>query len=448
MLISDFLNNDFKLVSESDSITGSEIFRIKKQYHKLLSTFQGKNIIIHANPFNSIKWAVLLDGIANSLLLVSVNTCEKFIKYLENVVQADTVIYDRYVDHDIWSINKQTIDLVDAESDSNIVFEKIITNWFIATSGTTGTPKVVSHTLESLTRTVNKKIDDTHKVWGLMYEPGRFAGIQVIMQALASGATLLVPNLSNNFNENIGFLVSNNCSYLSATPTLWRKILMSPMAENLNVSQITLGGEIADQKILNALIKRFPTAHIAHIYASIEAGVGFSVKDKYAGFPKIWLEMGFRDIVFSISSENTLQIKNTCHGQKYIGVTTKLTGEDGWIDTGDLVKVVEDRVFFVGRLNGSINIGGNKVIPEEVEMQILKVPGVYQVLVHEKKSSIVGALIEALIVIDTDIDIDNRQSLVKAIKEHCKSVLPMFKRPAFIKVVNELPTSITGKIKR
>lgn len=444
MLISDFLNGDFKIVSEGDLINSDEITRIKKKKPKWLCNFQGKNIIIHANAFNSIKWAILLDGVANSLLLAPENACEKFIKYVENTTQSDVIIYDENVDNKLWNIDTQQIELI--ESDVNIpsCLDNISTNWLIATSGTTGTPKIVSHTLESLTRTVSKKNDDTHKIWALMYEPGRFAGIQVIIQALASGGTLLVPNLNNSFSESISFLVSNNCSSLSATPTLWRKILMSPMSDSLNLSQITLGGEIADQKILNTLVKRFPNALITHIYASTEAGVGFSVKDKQAGFPKSWLETGFRGIAFAISSENTLQIKNTCHGQKYIGTTAKLAENDGWIDTGDLVNIIEDRIFFRGRLNGSINIGGNKVIPEEIEAQILSVPDVYQVLVREKKSSIAGALIEALIVTNND----DRQSVIKAVKEHCKSTLPAFKRPAFIKIVDELPTSTTGKIKR
>ncbi len=105
-----------------------------------------------------------------------------------------------------------------------------------------------------------------------------------------------------------------------------------------------------------------------------------------------------------------------------------------------------DRVFFKGRLNGAINIGGNKVIPEDVEARVLEVSGVFQVAVRAKSSSIAGALIEALIVPDPEVD--NPSGLVKSVKLHCKQVLPSFKVPAFVRLVDELPVGAAGKIKR
>ena len=41
--------------------------------------------------------------------------------------------------------------------------------------------------------------------------------------------------------------------------------------------------------------------------------------------------------------------------------------KDGWIHTGDMVEVFDDRVMFRGRVDNVINIGGAKVTPEEVE---------------------------------------------------------------------------------
>ncbi|MDX1695604.1 MAG: hypothetical protein R3208_17700, partial [Ketobacteraceae bacterium] len=105
-----------------------------------------------------------------------------------------------------------------------------------------------------------------------------------------------------------------------------------------------------------------------------------------------------------------------------------------------------DRVLFKGRLNGAINIGGNKVIPEDVESRILEVAGVYQVAVRAKSSSIAGALVEALIVPMPGLE--DTSGLVKSVKQHCKQVLPSFKVPAFVRLVDELPVGAAGKIKR
>ena len=139
-------------------------------------------------------------------------------------------------------------------------------------------------------------------------------------------------------------------------------------------------------------------------------------------------------------------LKNTCLNQDYLGEAEGVADNEGWIDTGDLVEVVEERVLFKGRLNGAINVGGNKVIPEEVEEEILKVPGVFQVAVRAKPSSIAGSLVEAYVVPESDVE--NSRELAKKIKQHCKQVLPSFKVPAFVRLLEELPIGSSGKVKR
>ena len=65
---------------------------------------------------------------------------------------------------------------------------------------------------------------------------------------------------------------------------------MTPKANHINLLQATLGGEIVDDRILSAITALFPKARIVHIYASTEAGVGFSVSDNRSGFPLNYLK--------------------------------------------------------------------------------------------------------------------------------------------------------------
>ena len=60
--------------------------------------------------------------------------------------------------------------------------------------------------------------------------------------------------------------------------------------EVLELDRITLGGEIATQTTIDNLRRSFKSAKIVHIYASTEAGVGFTVRDERAGFPVEYLE--------------------------------------------------------------------------------------------------------------------------------------------------------------
>ncbi len=84
-------------------------------------------------------------------------------------------------------------------------------------------------------------------------------------------------------------LVESGANAVSATPSLWRQILQLPVSAGWDLKQITLGGEIADQRVLDALTSAFPGARIVHVFASTETGAAFSVKDGREGFPVTYL---------------------------------------------------------------------------------------------------------------------------------------------------------------
>lgn len=444
MRLINYLSKEFEITSGDQVVTGAELKLLSESPPVWLEILRNKKVAIHVSVINFFNLAILLDGVVESIFVVSENACDKFIMRAEESGLVDCVLVDAKTQDSCWKVTK--INFNDAyEINSSESSSTVDTRWLLATSGTTNTPKIVSHPLASLIRTASQKT--TSKAWGLLYDYSRFAGMQVLLQAYVAGTRLIAPNTSD-FSSAISTLVSKGCKSLSATPTLWRKILMASESDGLSLDQVTLGGEIVDQNTLNILSKRFANAKITHIYASTEAGVGFSVQDGKSGFPSEWLEIGVRNINLMLSSDSTLLIKNTTHGQFYINdsVTASLCDDDGWIDTGDIVEVTADRAYFKGRLNGSINIGGNKVFPEEVEAEILKIAGVSQVMVRGKSSSIAGQLLEALIVPSDNVT--DFKVLIGAIKDACASNLPKFKRPVFFKQVNQIEISASGKLKR
>lgn len=321
---------------------------------------------------------------------------------------------------------------------------KLKTNWILATSGTTGTPKLIYHTLGSLISTTKQDISrGKDYCWGLVYEPTRFAGLQVLLQSLISGSKLVIPS-SNNFNEQISTYIEGKVNALSATPSWWRKLLMLPNS-NLRLKVISIGGEIVDQTLLNQLLQTFQSAKITHIYASTEAGVGFSVKDGKAGFPIEWLEESAdSEVKLRISKEGHLLVKpRACASGKAIN---ERIDDDGFIDTQDVVQITSSRVLFKGRSGGAINIGGSKVQPEEVEAIIRQHIQVKDVLVLPKKSALIGELVQAKVVIkDESVD---KELLKKEIIELCKSSLEDYKVPALISYVDALEYNSTGKLIR
>lgn len=319
------------------------------------------------------------------------------------------------------------------------------TKILIGTSGTTGTPKLAVHDFNSISKATKRDSNKGAEVrWGLLYDPARFAGIQVVTQAILGGSSLVFPSLSGKLEDTLSFFSRVGVNALSATPTLWRKILIHN-CDKLSLKIITLGGEISDKQILGNLSRRFKNSKIQHIYASTEAGVGFSVTDGMEGFPVEWLVSPPGGIELKIDCDSQLLIKSKGSALSY--VNSDLDYTDGWLQTGDAVQIVDGRVLFCGRINGAINIGGDKVFPEDIEKVIRSHHACATVLISSKKSSITGSLVIAHVILNEGFIGDS--VLKKEIIEHCRRHLKAFAVPAFIYFVDDIPfNSATGKLDR
>ncbi|QHJ13575.1 2-succinylbenzoate--CoA ligase [Paraglaciecola mesophila] len=320
-------------------------------------------------------------------------------------------------------------------------YPNVVTQWCLATSGTSGKPKWFAHTLASLTLNCKTSPRLRDLCWANLYQAYRYAGLQVLLQVLISGATL-VDDDSDDLLLKMQRWVNTNVNAISATPSMWRQMLMSNHLHNIPMQRITLGGEIADQSLLDNLAKLHPTASIAHIYASTEAGVGFVVKDKLAGFPVSWLQQGVSNAQLAIDEKQHLRIKPK---HELDAQLTTLTDDNGYLDTQDLVRLEGGRVIFLGRASGVINVGGNKVPPEKVESVILLVEGVLQAKVYGQPNSVLGNLVVADIVIAPNHDWSN---LSRTVREQCKLLLQRFEIPVKLRKIDSLVMSPTGKLNR
>lgn len=317
------------------------------------------------------------------------------------------------------------------------------TQWLLATSGTTGAPKLIGHSLATLSRTVRRdSLRGGEFIWGLLYDPCRFAGMQVVLQSLISGSRLALPD-AIEFERQIQVLLQHDVTALSATPSLWRKLLMDGRIASLKLRQLTLGGETADQTILDALQRRFPSSRIVHIYASTEAGTGFAVQDGRAGFPSNWLDNLANVPALRISNDNHLLIKPPllANGE---AIASRLD-TDGFLDTQDLVRMEGDRVYFLGRSTGAINVGGNKVNPEEVEACLRRVGGVLDARVFAKTSSMMGQLVAAEIIA---VSGQEPKLLRQQIQQFCRAELEPWQIPALLSFVDALKETAAGKRER
>jgi acyl-coenzyme A synthetase/AMP-(fatty) acid ligase len=340
------------------------------------------------------------------------------------------------------------IETLDVEPIDSIKCTDIETQWLLATSGTTGTPKLLSYSLSTLCATSKSDIDKGKEfVWGLCYDLNRFAGLQVYFQAVSSGSTLVIAESNNSITETVQLFSDNGVNAMSATPSFWRKILMSSISKDLRLNRITLGGEISDQAILDALNIKYPDSVIVHIYASTEAGVGFVVKDGKSGFPENYLNSNEGSSIQMKVIDEQLWIRS------YRGAADILQGkldvdQEGYVDSGDIVSVRNGRVIFLGRSSGAINVGGSKVIPEEIEDVLNASDYIVLSKVFGKESSMLGMIVNAEVQLSSKaIDVDKKE-IKSLILSHCKKHLEPYKVPVIMKFVNEIVVNQSGKIER
>ena len=325
--------------------------------------------------------------------------------------------------------------------------ERLATEWVLLTSGTTGRPKMVLHTLASLTGAIEVGASRTDVIWSTFYDIRRYGGLQIFLRAVLTRSSLLLTGPGEPVASFLRRAGEAGVTHISGTPTHWRRALMSPEAGRISPRYIRLSGEIADQAILDNLRSAYPEAEISHAFATTEAGVAFDVRDELSGFPANVLtdtpgvELKVVDATLRIRSKRT--------AERYLGENPPaLRDADGFVDTGDVLEMCDGRYRFQGRRDGVINVGGLKVHPEEVEAVLNRHPRVRLSLVKAKKNPITGALVVAEVQLKDAVDGDSARDLQQTLRQFCRESLAPHKVPAAIRFVSALAISETGKLVR
>ena len=126
---------------------------------------------------------------------------------------------------------------------------------------------------------------------------------------------------------------------------------------------------------------------------------------------------------------------------------------DAWHDgiyyTGDVAWRDEDGYYwFVGRADDVIKSSGYRIGPFEVESALMTHPAVVECAITGVPDEIRGQVVKATIVLAKDYKEQAGLELIKELQDHVKRVTAPYKYPRVIEFVNELPKTISGKIRR
>ncbi len=415
-----------------------------------VETIRNKSVLIHLQSQLSVALALIeLDGLARQIFLCPPDISISTLKEAAFEAQCDIVLTDTWAEAARLGIPRKLCSKSPLVPRCHSVRD-IKTEWVLFTSGTTGRPKQVTHTLQSLTASLQDGAAITPgAVWSSFYDIRRYGGLQIFLRALLTGGSMLFTGPHEPISSFLSRAGAYGITHISGTPSHWRQVLMSGSADKISPSYIRLSGEIVDQGILDKLSDCYPDASIAHAFASTEAGVAFDVRDGFAGFPASFLERSEATVSLKISN-GTLHIRSARMAQKYAGTARTLQDEDGFVDTGDLVEIHNGRCHFIGRKQGVINVGGLKVYPEEVETVLNQHPAVEMSLVHGRRNPIVGALIVADIIVRPSYLASGGSfaTLKSELFTKCRQVFPPHKVPVALREVASLKIANSGKILR
>lgn len=124
-----------------------------------------------------------------------------------------------------------------------------------------------------------------------------------------------------------------------------------------------------------------------------------------------------------------------------------------WYDniyhTGDTAWKDEDGYYwYVGRTDDLIKASGYRIGPFEIESVLMEHPSVMEVAVTGAEDPIRGQVVKATIVLTKEYKDKASDALIKELQTHVKNVTAPYKYPRIIEFVDELPKTISGKIRR
>jgi acyl-CoA synthetase (AMP-forming)/AMP-acid ligase II len=310
------------------------------------------------------------------------------------------------------------------------LFESNNPGLVIFTSGSSGTPKAALHNFSLLLKKFKTKRKALKTINFLLFD--HWGGLNTLFHIMSNGGTVVI--LENRTPDYVcGLIEKFEVELLPTSPTFLNMLLISRAYERYSLNSlkfISYGAEPMPEALLVNLNKIFPNIIFQQTYGLIELGV---MRSKSEGNGSLWVKIGGEGYEVRVVDE-MLQIKSESAMLGYLNAPSPFT-EDGWFMTGDSVEVKGEYFRILGRKSELINVGGEKVYPQEVENVIIEIEGINDVLVYGESNPFTGKIVCAKINYSGDL---TSKELITKIKTICRNQLETFKVPVKIFIEESL----------
>ena len=299
-------------------------------------------------------------------------------------------------------------------------------------SGSTGEPKAMLHDLDSLMESYKgKNQKEINTMIFLTFD--HIGGIDTMLRLLSIGGTLTIP-ASRRPEEICRLIQAYRVNVLPSTPTFLNLLLLSGLQHKYDLSSlqiIAFGAEPMPEPLLARLKEFFPDVEFQQKFGTSETN---AIKVKSRSNGSLFMKFDDPNLEYKVV-EDELWLKSRTQVLGYLNAPMESFTEDGWFKTGDIVETTEDGyIKIIGRNKEVINIGGEKVLPAEVESVLMLMDEFSDVMVYGEANLITGQSVAVDVVPNKVMD---KREAKKAIRKFCKDKLDNYKIPTKINMVDQ-----------
>ena len=296
-------------------------------------------------------------------------------------------------------------------------------------SGTSGTPKAMVQDFSALLATYEERRPNRLPVIGLLgFE--HIGGLNTLFGGLAARAPVIVP--ASSAPEVVAEAISRyHAAILPATPTFLNLLLVSGAAASRDLSSlrvITYGTEPMLESLLARLKAAFPRVRFIQTFGTSETGI---TRTESPETGSTFLRFGDPNLKWKVVDDE-LWLRSRTQIAGYLNASNERFTADGWFRTGDKVELGPNGTLRVlGRMGEMINVGGEKLMPAEVESVILTIPGVTDCRVRGEPHPLTGQTV----VVDVVSSTTDQEALRAVIRSTCRERLARHKIPTRVTFV-------------
>ena len=319
------------------------------------------------------------------------------------------------------------------------------------TSGTTGLPKAIAITQGQLNARITGVATpfraDAPPTVSMMSVPFFHVGGAIgVLGNLYAGNTYVV-QARFDAGEWLRLVQEHRVTSTFMVPTMLQRVLDHPdfaSADLTSLVAIAYGAAAAPVALVQRAMAALPDVAFANVFGQTETlGAYTTLLPGDHRDPKRVASVG-RPLpgveVRVVNPDTGSDVEAGTVGELW--VNTRQNVIEGWLRTGDLARQDSDGYIYPsGRLKDTINRGGEKFGPIEVEDAIRTHPAVSDVAVAGIADGEMGQRVGAAVVARSPLTLEELRS-------HCRELIAYFKLPERLKVVDHIPYNDTGKVNR